>query len=369
MAGHDRPVRIPPRLRTNHTHLIGRPDKGKSTLEEHRVMEDILGGDGVAVLDPHGDLVQRLLRLIPQEYADKVIYFDLGDPEWVPLWNPLERVSGQDIGRMADDLIGALKSLVAGWGDRMEHILRHCILALLHLTGRTFLNITDILRCDSVQSQILRKLILDVVESEEARQFWQHDFKDYHTADLGPAKHKLSKLLAAGPVSLMLSQPHSAFNFQHVMDDGMIFPANLSSLGTEVRGVLGGLLLTAMHTTALARSRVPPEQRQPFHIYLDEAHRFVTDSLEDIERSKSKGYHAWMSFADGSVTARKARLVAGKILAEIERPGTEVFPKQDVLREGISYGNFINAPLFGALVPMARSLGRGARRGARREEL
>jgi hypothetical protein len=282
MAGKDRPVCIPPRLRMSHTHLIGRPGKGKSTVEEHMAMEDIFGGEGVAVLDPHGDLVQRLLSLIPKEYADKVIYFDPGDPDWVPIWNPMQRVPGQDLGRMADDLIGALKSLVEGWGDRMEHILRHCILALLHLTGSTFLEITDILRRNSTESKALRKLILDVVENEDARQFWQHDFVEYHTADLGPPKHKLSKLLASGPVALMLSQPHSAFNFQRVMDEGMIFLGNLSNLGTEVRAVLGGFLLATMHTTALARSAVAPEKRRPFHIYLDEAHRFVTDSLEEI---------------------------------------------------------------------------------------
>jgi hypothetical protein len=282
LAGKDRGVCVPLWLRTGHIHVIGRMGTGKSNLIEHMIMDDILRGCGVAVYDPHGDLVQRLLSLIPEEHASRVIYFEPGNPDWVPLWNPLARIPGLDIGRMADDLIGALKSLVEGWGDRMEHILRHCILALLHLTGSSFLDITDILRRNSEESTVIRRLILDVIENEEARRFWEHDFKDYHTDDLGPAKHKLSKLLAAGPVSLMLSQPHSAFNLQRVMDDGMIFLANLSNLGTEVRGVLGGLMLTAKHSAALARSQVPPEGRRPFHIFLDEAHQFITASLEDM---------------------------------------------------------------------------------------
>lgn len=282
LAGKARIVCVPLWLRTGHIHMIGRMGTGKSNLMEHTIMDDILRSEGVAVYDPHGDLVQRLLSLIPEEHANRVIYFEPGNPDWVPLWNPLVRVPGLDIGRMADDLIGALKSLVEGWGDRMEHILRHCILALLHLTGSSLLDITDILRRDSEESKVIRRLILEVVENEEARRFWEHDFEDYHTYDLGPAKHKLSKLLAASPVSLMLSQPHSAFNFQRVMDDGMIFLANLSNLGTEVRGVLGGLLLTAKHSAALARSQVPPERRRPFHIFLDEAHQFITASLEDM---------------------------------------------------------------------------------------
>jgi len=283
MAGTDRTICIPLLIRMRHAHLIGRPDMGKSTLEEYMIMDDIGHGYGVTVLDPHGDLVQRLLALIPEEYVDRVIYFNPGDAAgWVPIWNPMQRVPGQDIGRMADDLIGVLKSFITGWGDRMEHILRHCIFALLHLTGSTFLDITDILRRSSKESETIRRLILDVVESQEARQFWQHDFMDYRADELGPAKHKLSKLLISGTVSLMLSQPHSAFNFQRVMDDGMIFLGNLSNLGTEARGILGGLILTTIHTTVLARSEVGPGERRPHHVYLDEAHRFVTDSLEEI---------------------------------------------------------------------------------------
>lgn len=75
-----------------------------------------------------------------------------------------------------------------------------------------------------------------------------------------------------------------------------------------------------------------------------------------IERSKSKGYHVWMFFVEKGVLARKARLIAGYILTAIGQPNIEIFPKQDALDENISYGNFINAPLFGALVPKGRTV-------------
>ncbi|MEN6428741.1 MAG: hypothetical protein ABFE13_25615 [Phycisphaerales bacterium] len=281
-AGVDRPVYIPPVFRLRHTHLIGRPGMGKSTLEEHMVLDDIQHGHGVAVLDPHGDLVERLLTLIPQEYVEKTIHFDPGDSDWVPIWNPMQRIPGQDIGRMADDLVGVLKSFVTGWGDRMEHILRHSIFALLHLPGSTLLDIADILRSSSKESEVNRKLILEVVDNEEARRFWQYDFIRYRSDEFGPPKHKLSKLLVSGTVSLMLSQPNSRFNFRRVMDDGMIFLGNLSKLGTEVREILGGFILAILHATALGRCDTPPDRRRVFHIYLDEAHRFVTDALEDV---------------------------------------------------------------------------------------
>jgi len=282
VASQQLPVCIPHNIRMRHTHLIGRPGMGKSTLEEQMILDDIKNGHGVAVLDPHGDLAERLLALIPEEYVDRVIYFDPSDPHWVPIWNPMQKVRGQDIGRMTDDLVGVLKSFVTGWGDRMEHILRHSFFALLHLSGSTLLDIADLLRSNSAQSQTNRKLILDVIQNEEARKFWQHDFVLYRPDEFSPPKHKLSKLLVGGTVSLMLSQPHSSFRFRQIMDDGMVFVANLSRLGTEVREILGGFMLAVLHMTALSRSDTPRDQRKPFHIYLDEAHRFVTDSLEDI---------------------------------------------------------------------------------------
>jgi hypothetical protein len=75
-----------------------------------------------------------------------------------------------------------------------------------------------------------------------------------------------------------------------------------------------------------------------------------------IERSKSKGYHVWIFYEKGGVLARKARLVANKILADMGKPQTEVFPKQDALVDRVSYGNFIHAPLFGTLVPKGRTV-------------
>ncbi|MBN1818747.1 MAG: type IV secretion system DNA-binding domain-containing protein [Sedimentisphaerales bacterium] len=296
IASEEKPVCIPRSIRMRHTHLIGRPGTGKSTLEEHMIVDDIKNDQGVAVLDPHGDLSERLLGLIPEEYVDKVIYFDPSDPYWVPLWNPMQKVPGQDIGRMTDDLVGVLKSFVSGWGDRLEHILRHCIFALLHLSGSTLLDIAHLLRSGSRESEVIRKLILDILQNEEARKFWEHDFMRYRADEFTPPKHKLSKLLVGGTVSLMLSQPNSRFNFRRIMDDGMIFLANLSKLGTEVREVLGGFILAIMHSTAISRSDTPVEKRRPFQIYLDEAHRFVTDSLEDII-AETRKYAVGMTFA------------------------------------------------------------------------
>ena len=85
-------------IRAKHTHLIGRTGTGKSTTQEHMILGDIRRGDGVAVLDPHGDLVERLLCLIPESDVERTIYFDPGDPDWIPIWNPLQRIPARTSG-------------------------------------------------------------------------------------------------------------------------------------------------------------------------------------------------------------------------------------------------------------------------------
>ena len=284
-AGNIEPVCIPDLLRTKHSHPIGRTGTGKSTLLEHMVISDIKKGDGVAVLDPHGDFVERLLRLIPEEHVERVIHFDPGDSDWVPLWNPIKQmVPGQDIGRTANDIVQAIQSFVSssGWGDRLEHLLRNIIFSLIHLPDSTFLDLSNLLRNKSNESKVLCRKILEVLENETARQFWLHDYENYRKEDFGPPKNKLSKLLVTGSVSLMLSQPETRLNFRKIMDEGMIFLANLSTVDTMLRSVLGNFILSNLHIAALSRSSTPIDERKQFHIHVDEAHRFMTDTIEDL---------------------------------------------------------------------------------------
>ena len=283
-AGESQDVCLPDDIRKKHNHLIGRSGVGKSTTQEHMILCDIDRGDGVAVLDPHGDLIERLLCLIPKRHVARTIYFNPGDPDWIPIWNPLERIPGQDIGRTADDIVQAIQSFVAkmGWGDRLEHLLRNMIFSLIHLPNGTFLDISNLMRNKSEESKILRREILKVVDNETVKQFWHHDYEKYGKDDFGPPRNKLSKLLVSGTVSLMLSQPESLFNFRKIMDESMILLVNLSNIGSMVRGILGCFILSLLHLTALSRSSIPIKDRKQFHIHCDEAHRFMTDSLEDL---------------------------------------------------------------------------------------
>jgi hypothetical protein len=263
------------------------------------ILQDIEQGYGVAVLDPHGDLIERLLCLIPENHVERTIYFNPGDPDWVPLWNPIERIAGQDTGRSANNIVVAIKSFVAsgGWGDRLENILRNLVFAILHLPQGTFLDISILLR-KSEESKKMSQEILEVIENETARQFWLHDYEGYSKTDLSPPINKLGKLMLSDTVSLMLSQPENRINFRKIMDEGKILLINLSNMDTSVKQVLGCFILSLFHINALSRSIIPSEDRRQFNIDCDEAHQFVVtdDKLENLI-AETRKYKVSLSLA------------------------------------------------------------------------
>jgi hypothetical protein len=287
-AGKKTTVCVPLDERAGHCVLIGATNTGKSNLIKHMALDDISKGIGVAILDPHGDLVKDMLALIPPSAVERTIYFNPGDPEWIPIWNPLILLPGQDKARLADDLVGAFKRIVAGWGDRLAHLLRNSFYSLLHLPKPTLFDAWNLLTPKCAESDRLLKDIFQVVENPTVLQFWRHDFKNYRPDEVSPAKHKLGKLLGTDSVQLMLSQPDSRFNLRQIMDQGLVFLADLSKLGSELREVLGSFLLTLLHQTALSRENIPPDCRKLFSVFIDEVHRFTTTAIEDIVNETRK---------------------------------------------------------------------------------
>jgi hypothetical protein len=283
-AGETLRVHIPDYQRMNHLHLLGRTGRGKSTTLEHIIMHDISQNHGIAVLDPHGDLVEKILRLIPREHVDRTIYFNPGEPDWVPLWNPLEKIPGQDAGRTANNIVKAIESFVAsgGWGDRIDNILRNLVYALIKLPGSTFLDIGCLLRNKSKQNELLIREIKSVLDNETARHFWNHDYQRYGYAELSPPINKIGKLLLSDTVSLMFSQPENRLNLRAIMDEGKALLINLSGLDGNVKSVLGCFILALLHMSAISRSDTDAHLRRTFHIHCDEAHQFITDTLESL---------------------------------------------------------------------------------------
>ena len=273
-AGKKRAVYIPFGLRSSHTHLIGRSRRGKSTVMEYMCCQDVAKGDGIAVIDPHGDLAKNLLGRMKDEWLDRIVYFDPGDPEYVPQWNALACMDGQPPDRVMDDLLWSLKRNADGWGHRLETLFRHGFYGLAHVPGGTLSDIATLFSMDKKKRDALREQILSVVQNQKARQFWQHEYPKYKDAEFMPLQHKLSALLLNDTVGLMFSLPTNRLNFREMLDTGKIFIADLSTVGSDTREFLGNLIISLFHLAALSRSNMPLNKRKPFHLYVDEAHHF-----------------------------------------------------------------------------------------------
>ena len=280
-AGREYPICIPDELRSSFVHSIGKSGMGKSTLIARMILHDTAMGHGVAVIDPHGDLIEVILQLLREEQIEKTIYFAPGYPDHVLIWNVLTTVPGQDISRTAEDFVAAWKNVVTGWGDRLEHLLKFGTLGLLQLPNSTMLDLFNLFRPKSDESECLRKEILKVVNNQAEFEFWKNDFGNYSKEALDPPKHKLSKLIVSGHLALTFSQPDNLINFRNIMDKGMILLADLSRVGSDTRRILGSFLQSLLRLTALTRSDIPDGDRKRFYIYIDEAHRFTTSDMED----------------------------------------------------------------------------------------
>lgn len=352
---------IPYDLRRQHTHLIGATGTGKSVTLLKMTLHDILQGHGIAVIDPHGTLIRQLLELMPREHADRVVYIDPGDREWIPIWNPLRCTSGHPLGRVADDIIAAFRAFFSGYGHRLEHLLRQATLAALHLPDGNLLDVAHLLRKGSPESNALRQRVKPLLQHRLSRSFWEHDFDRYGNADLSPPQHKLSKLLTVGNESLMLSQSDTSFDFSEIMASGNILLVNLVNLGGESMEVLGCFMLTLLYLAAIARGDEGESAYRPFHIYCDEAHRFITDAIEDlITQTRKRNVsltmaHQYMS----QFSTRKTDAISSVGSTVIFRVNTTdaTYLKKD-LQGRVSSDDLIALPNYEAIVRVGTQIAR-----------
>ena len=282
VAGEERSVCIPPSVRRRHTHIIGATDHGKSTCMEHMILHDIECEHGTAVIDPHGSLVEELLCLLPSRHVDRVIYFNPGNRDWIPIWNPLRCGVGQFPDRLSDDILLSIRRSVTDWGDRLAHALRQAIRATIGLPDGTLFDVYRMLTKDTEEGEQLRRRALEVTGHRITQTFFESEFRKYSHSELTSPRHKLSHFLNADTICHMLSQPESRFNFREIMDSGKILLVDLSTVGGDAGDILGAFMLSLLHLAALSRSDTKPSACLPFHIYCDEAYRFLTPAIEKL---------------------------------------------------------------------------------------
>lgn len=282
--GHNTMFGVPRSDRGRHLYIIGQTGTGKSGMLELLTISDIYSPYGFAVIDPHGDYAQAILRRIPAERAADVVYFNPADTDFPMGFNPLEVPDPKLRTHTASELIGVIKRIFENsWGPRLEYILRYSILALLDFPEATMLDITRILT-----EKKFRNEVLSYVNDPVVRNFWQIEFASWNekfmTEAVAPILNKVGAFTANPLVRNIIGQPKSSFNIRQIMDERKILIVNLSRglVGEDNAALLGSLLVTKVQMAAMSRADIPGEQRTPFYLYVDEFQNFATDSFATI---------------------------------------------------------------------------------------
>lgn len=274
-------VRLSPEQRVRHCHIIGGTGTGKSTLLFSMIEQDIASGQGIAVLDPHGDLIDRVLGVIPPERVNDVVLFDPADEQFVIPFNILSAHSDFEKQLLASDLVSVFQRLSTSWGDQMNSVFQNAVLAFLESSeGGTLADLRRFLLDTDWRSSFLQ-----TITDPDVRFYWQRAFPQLGGGkSIGPIITRLETFLSPKPIRYMVSQKENRLDFGAMMDTGKIFLAKLpqGQIGRENAFLLGSLVMTKLQQMAMSRARVPASKRRPFYCYIDEFHHFIAPSLTEI---------------------------------------------------------------------------------------
>ena len=270
--------------RRRHMYIIGKSGTGKSVLQENMIFTDIRAGNGLAVVDPHGDLVEKVLDLVPSNRVNDVIYFNPSDVDYPIAFNPLETVDPKYRHLVASGLVGVFKKIWAdSWGPRLEYILRNAILSLLEYPSSTLLGITRIL-----VDKYYRKKVLEKVADPVVRSFWIDEYDNYNekfrTEAISPIQNKIGQFLSSAVIRNIVGQPKSTIDLRKIMDEKKVLLMNLSKgrVGEDNSALLGAMMITKIQLAAMSRIDMAEEQRKDFFLYVDEFQNFATESFATI---------------------------------------------------------------------------------------
>ncbi|MDP4007680.1 MAG: type IV secretion system DNA-binding domain-containing protein [Candidatus Peregrinibacteria bacterium] len=337
--------------RRRHLYVVGKSGTGKSKLLEMLVQQDIINGHGVGVLDPHGDLVDNILRMVPEHRMKDVIYFDPGDTEFPIAFNPLEKVDEKYKMQLTIGFIDIFKKLFGtNWSDRLEHVLRYTTLALLDSPNTTVLSILKMLSDKNYRQSIVARITDSVVKN-----FWVNEFagwsEKFDAEAITPLLNKVGQLVSTNMVRNMIGQPINTFDIRDVMDNQKILLMKVSKglLGEENSQLLGSMIITKVYQSAMARADMKEEDRKDFYFYVDEFQNFATDTFSEI-LSEARKYHLCLTIAHqyiGQLNDDVRKTVFGNVGSMISfRVGAEdaiiladeytpVFSVRDIINLGV----------------------------------
>jgi len=307
-------IRLSTEERLRHCYMIGASGTGKSTLLLSMAVQDAVAGNGFAVLDPHGDLIEEIVARIPEERINDVFLFDPADEEFPAGFNILSAHSELERTLLASDLVAVFRRLSTSFGDQMVTVLANAILAFLESDeGGTLLDLRRFLVEKSFRTKFLK-----TVRDREVVSYWQHEYPLLRGNPQAPLLTRLNTFLRPKLIRHMVAQKNDRFDMRALMDGKKIVLAKLSqgAIGEENSHLLGSLLVAKIAQAAMSRQNKIESTRVPFFLYIDEFHHFITPSVAAI-LSGARKYALGLTLAHQDIRQLRSRSedVASAVLA------------------------------------------------------
>ncbi len=270
--------------RRRHMYVVGKSGVGKSKLLELLIRQDIAHGRGVCLIDPHGDIIEDILRFIPENRINDVCLIDPGDYNFPVAFNPLANVDENFKYQLTQGMIEVLKKQFgANWTPRLEHVFRFTVLALLDYPRATMRGIISMLTDREYRQKVIEYITDDIV-----KKFWAIEFADwsekFDSDAIMPLVNKLGQFLADPMLRNIFGQTENKVDLGDLMDTEKIILINLSKgkLGEENSSFFGAMFLTKIKQAGMARALIPERDRKISYVYVDEFQNIVTETFENL---------------------------------------------------------------------------------------
>jgi len=326
--GEKKEIRMKNEDRFRHFYVIGQTGTGKSSILQVMIRQDLKAGKGIAVVDPHGSLIEDILPFIPRERADDVIYFDPSDMERPMGLNILEGDTWEEKELVALDAMNIMIKLFNEeiFGPRIQDYFRNgCLTLMSNPEGAALTDIVRLFTDDDFQ-----KLQTQHVTNPVIRSFWDHQMAktgQREKQEMIPYfAAKFGQFITNTMMRNIIGQAKSAFDFFKVMQEGKILLMNLSkgSVGEVNSKLLGLIIVQKLQMAAMRRQKIPKEERRDFFLYIDEFQNYITESIESI-LSEARKY-------------RLGLIIAHQYLAQLEGEGNALKKGQSKIKDAV-FGN------------------------------
>lgn len=294
---------------------------------EYSMVQDLRNGKGFAFVDPHGDAALKLLKYIPDERMQDVVYFnpdDLGHPIGLNLLELTPGLMGDDLLREKDlvteTAISVFRKIFSdddSGGHRIEYVLRNTVQTALTTENPTLFTVYDLLNDPKY-----RKKIVAGLENKDLKNFWKNEFGKaggfQQVKMAGGITAKIGRFLFSASAKRIIEQPKSTIDFDDILNSGKVLICNFSKglLGEDTSELFGIVVLAKLQMAALRRARIDQKGRRPFYVYVDEFQNFATTSFVQM-LSEARKYALYLVMAEQSTSQQDEQQMVNIILANV----------------------------------------------------